>query len=94
MFERGCFVQLYQSGIGRLDIDEGSVSPLFEAGGYVNLPSLPLGCPEPSIRARPVVWDLVDTVIEEFAGHSRMQLPSCQLLVNLKPAHEAQTDWI
>ena len=49
MFERWGLVQLDQPGIGRLDIDDGSVSSLLEAGGDVILPGLALGCPEPSI---------------------------------------------
>jgi len=94
VLERRGLVQLDQPGVGRLDVDEGAVSALLEAGGYIDLSSLALGGPEAPIRTRPVIWDLIDAVVEELAGHSGMQLSRSQLLVYLKPAHEAQSDWI
>ena len=87
-------VHLDQSGVGRLDVDEGAVPPLLEASGDVNLARLTLGRPQPPARARPVSRHLVYAVVEQLAGHPGVQLSSGQLLVNLQPAHESKGDWV
>ena len=84
------FVKFDETSVGRLGVDERTVSLGFKAGSDVNGSAFTTAGAQATLKGRPVFGEGIDGDVVEFAGLSGVQFSRGELLVDLKTAHESQ----